>query len=251
MNPFPSSDELKDLIQLAKREDLGPQNDDVTSRLLIDENALGVGTLLQKSVGITCGLPIVEMICRAYDEGIAFRYYFPENPTGVYYHITEENTEFALPPGTRGWCTSWAQGPYRLLPLKDWPDESERPLTLQLPEGGYVCLAEAQMVDYARTKFKLSRNKPNTIMTSLFGAVDGITYFGSPWRVVFVGEQAADIIRNESLLLNLNPPAAIAQTDWIKPGWSSSVASCTSAATGRPSCSISATARRPSGSGSS
>ena len=68
MNPFPSSDELKDLIQLAKREDLGPQNDDVTSRLLIDENAVAVGTLLQKSVGITCGLPIVEMICRAYDE---------------------------------------------------------------------------------------------------------------------------------------------------------------------------------------
>ena len=68
MNPFPSSDELKDLIQLAKREDLGPQNDDVTSRLLIGENAIGVGTLLQKSVGITCGLPIVEMICRAYDE---------------------------------------------------------------------------------------------------------------------------------------------------------------------------------------
>src|SRR5581483_10527649 len=68
MNPFPSSDELKDLIQLAKREDLGAQSDDVTSRLLIDENTIGVGTLLQKSVGITCGLPIVEMVCRAYDE---------------------------------------------------------------------------------------------------------------------------------------------------------------------------------------
>jgi nicotinate-nucleotide pyrophosphorylase (carboxylating) len=68
MNPFPSQEELKDIIQLAKREDLGAKNDDVTSRLLIDENTIGVGTLLQKSVGITCGLPIVEMICRAYDE---------------------------------------------------------------------------------------------------------------------------------------------------------------------------------------
>src|SRR5690242_741096 len=68
MLSFPSNDELKDIIQLAKREDLGPRNDDVTSRLLIDENAIGVGTLLQKSVGITCGLPIVEMVCRAYDE---------------------------------------------------------------------------------------------------------------------------------------------------------------------------------------
>src|SRR4051794_7812351 len=68
MNPFPAHDEIKDLIQLAKREDLGARNDDVTSRLLVDENAVGVGTLLQKTVGITCGLPIVEMICRAYDE---------------------------------------------------------------------------------------------------------------------------------------------------------------------------------------
>jgi nicotinate-nucleotide pyrophosphorylase (carboxylating) len=66
--PFPSQAQLSEIIQLARREDLGPQNDDVTSRLLIDENAIGVGTLLQKDVGIVCGLPIVEMICRAYDE---------------------------------------------------------------------------------------------------------------------------------------------------------------------------------------
>ena len=68
MYPFPKHEALKDLIQLARREDLGPQNDDVTSRLLIDENVIGVATLLQKEVGIVCGLPIVEMICRAYDE---------------------------------------------------------------------------------------------------------------------------------------------------------------------------------------
>src|SRR4029078_10546812 len=66
MDVFPPLDEFKDLIQLAKREDM--RGDDVTSRLLIDENAIGVGTLLQKAVGIACGLPIVEHICRAYDE---------------------------------------------------------------------------------------------------------------------------------------------------------------------------------------
>jgi nicotinate-nucleotide pyrophosphorylase (carboxylating) len=68
MFPFPTSEQLKDLIQLAKREDLGAQPDDVTSRLLIDENAVSVATLVQKQVGIVCGLPIVEMVCRAYDE---------------------------------------------------------------------------------------------------------------------------------------------------------------------------------------
>jgi hypothetical protein len=160
----------------------------------------------------------MQLICRAYNEGVAFRYYFPENPTGVYYHITAENTEFALPPDTKAWFTSWAQGPYQLLPLHDWPDESERPLPLQLPGGLYVCLAEAQMVDYARTKFKLSPDKPNTIQTSLFGAVDGITYFGTPWRAILIGESATDLIRHEELLLNLNPPSALSSTDWIKPG---------------------------------
>lgn len=66
MFPFPSPTDLRPLIDLARREDL--HEDDVTSRLLIDERAVGVGTLVQKQVGIICGLPIVEMVCRAYDE---------------------------------------------------------------------------------------------------------------------------------------------------------------------------------------
>jgi nicotinate-nucleotide pyrophosphorylase (carboxylating) len=66
---FPHYDVIRELIHLAKREDLGyPAPDDVTSRLLADEDAVGVGTLIQKEVGIPCGLPIVEMVCRTYDE---------------------------------------------------------------------------------------------------------------------------------------------------------------------------------------
>jgi len=160
----------------------------------------------------------MQIICRVYNEGVALRYWFPENPTGVYYHITAENTEFALPPDTKAWFSSWAQGPYQLLPLSHWPDEAERPLSLQLPGGLYACLAEAQMTDYARTKFRLNKDKPNTIQTALFGAVDGITYFGTPWRVILIGQQPADLIRNESLLLNLNPPSPLSHTDWIQPG---------------------------------
>ena len=66
MQSFPPLEEIRDLIQLAKKEDL--RDDDVTSRLMIPEDAVGVGTLIQKSVGVACGLPMVEMICRAYDE---------------------------------------------------------------------------------------------------------------------------------------------------------------------------------------
>src|SRR3954470_19487583 len=68
MQAFPTYEQLKDLIQMARREDLGATGDDVTSRLLVSENAVSVGTLYQKEIGVACGLPIVEMICRAYDE---------------------------------------------------------------------------------------------------------------------------------------------------------------------------------------
>ena len=66
LREFPSYEQVRDLIQLAKREDLG--TGDVTSRLLLPESAVGYGTLMQREVGIVCGLPIVEMICRTYDE---------------------------------------------------------------------------------------------------------------------------------------------------------------------------------------
>ncbi len=66
MFPFPSESDVRDLIQLTKQEDL--RDDDVTSRLMIPEQQVGVGTFLQKETGIACGLPIVEMVCRAYDE---------------------------------------------------------------------------------------------------------------------------------------------------------------------------------------
>ena len=63
---FPKFEDVRDIIQLARREDLG--EDDVTSRFMVAEDAVGVGTVLQKEVGVTCGLPLVEMICRTYDE---------------------------------------------------------------------------------------------------------------------------------------------------------------------------------------
>jgi alpha-glucosidase len=159
-----------------------------------------------------------HLVVRAYNEGVAFRYYFPENPTGVYYRIKEERTEFTLPENTKAWYEQWAQGPFRLLPLKDWPDESERPLTLELPDGVYACLAEAAMVDYVRTKFSLDKEKPNTLVTSLYESVDLITYFNTPWRVIMAGEKPGDLIEHNDLILNLNAPSALKKTEWIKPG---------------------------------
>jgi nicotinate-nucleotide pyrophosphorylase (carboxylating) len=67
-------EEVRGLVELAMREDLGGVggggviSGDVTSSLLVGEDRVGVGTLLQKEVGVVCGLPLIEMVCRAYDE---------------------------------------------------------------------------------------------------------------------------------------------------------------------------------------
>ncbi|HTN19740.1 MAG TPA: glycoside hydrolase family 97 catalytic domain-containing protein [Pelobium sp.] len=160
----------------------------------------------------------MDIEVRAYNEGVAFRFYFPENEKGTYYRIISENTEFTLPANTKAWHAAWAQAPYELLPLKNWPDASERPLTLSLKNGLSVCLAEAQMTNYARTKYQLSKTKANTLTTVMEGPVDLISPFSTPWRLIMVAENMPTLANHQEILLNLNEPSKIKDESWIKPG---------------------------------
>jgi len=63
---FPLQDVLT-LVRLAIAEDLGPERDDCTARLSVPADLIGVGTLLQKAVGVACGLPLVEHVVHEFD----------------------------------------------------------------------------------------------------------------------------------------------------------------------------------------
>ncbi|NII81186.1 MULTISPECIES: glycoside hydrolase family 97 protein [unclassified Pedobacter] len=162
--------------------------------------------------------PIYEMNIefRAYNQGVAFRFFFPENVKGTYYRIMSENTEFKFEEGTSAWKANWAQAPYNKVALENWDAEAERPLTLELKNGLFVSLLEAQMVDYSRTKFKLKEK--NTVVTSMFTPVDLISPVASPWRSIMVAESAAGIAEGTDLILNLNESSKIKDQSWIKPG---------------------------------
>ena len=161
----------------------------------------------------------MNIIVRAYNEGVAFRYHFPEMTNGLFLHIVGEQTSFTMPEGTMAYYERWAQGPYELRPLEGWgKEESERPLTLKLPDGLSVALLEAEMVDYVRGKFRLSAEKPSTLETSLYSSADIISPYSTPWRVIMVGERPVDLINNNDIVLNLNPACKLADTSWIKPG---------------------------------
>lgn len=160
----------------------------------------------------------MDFVVRVYNEGVAFRYHFPEATNGLFLHIVGEQTQFSLPEGTMAYYERWAQGPYLLKPLKNWGDECERPLTMKLANGLTIALGEAEMVDYARMKFKLNDTKSNTLQASLYSSVDVITPYSTPWRVIMVGEKPIDLIANNDIILNLNPENEIKDTSWIKPG---------------------------------
>ena len=157
----------------------------------------------------------LQLEVRAYDEGVAFRYCFTG---GEYLHITSEYTQYTLPEGTKAWYTARAQTPYQLLPLSGWPGESDRPLVLEMENGLYALLTEAEVVNYARTKFALESGKPNTLTGVMYGAVDEIAPFSTPWRVVMAANKPGELIENNDLLLNLNPPSKIENPWWITPG---------------------------------
>ncbi|WP_245949378.1 glycoside hydrolase family 97 protein [Echinicola strongylocentroti] len=160
----------------------------------------------------------MDLVIRAYDSGIAFSYSFPETKNGLFLHITGEQTSFTFPAETYAYYERWAQGPYERRPLEGWDEESERPLTLSLKNGITVALTEARLVDFARTKFRLSNHQANTLETSLYNTVDVITPYQTPWRVIMAADTPGKLIENNDLILNLNPENKIENTSWIKPG---------------------------------
>ena len=193
----------------------------------------------------------MDIIVRAYNEGIAFRYHFPETANSLFLHITGERTSFRMPEGTMAWYEEWAQGPYdkrsltpdpsplraTLLPSggrkgegSEWL-ESERPLLLEIPSRGdkegttYVALLEAAMKDYTRGKFKLRAD--HELQVAMYGCADIISPYDTPWRVIMAGERAVDLINHKDLVLNLNedPNAGVSTPlhsgrgwGWVSPG---------------------------------
>ena len=177
---------------------------------------------------------VMQVIVRMYDEGAAFCYRFPENLSTSVTHIRDEKTEFTFEEGTLAYVTPFTQEHYHVRPLKDWafgetlplpiyalrtPEyQSERPLTLVLPNGLYASIGEARLVDYSRMKLALSTEKNNTVVTRLFGPVTESSPFTTPWRVIMVAGHPGELLEHNDIFLNLNAPCEIRNTQWIKPG---------------------------------
>jgi hypothetical protein len=179
---------------------------------------------------------------RLFDDGLGFRYEFPEQDNLNYFIIKEEKTQFALAgdhkafwiPGdfdTQEYSTVTSKLSEVRGKMKDAvtpntsqttfsPTGLQTPLMMKSADGLYINIHEAALVDYSTMSLNL--DDKNFVLES-FLTPDAIGDKGylqaptqSPWRTIIVSDKATDILASK-LVLNLNEPTKYKDVSWIKP----------------------------------
>lgn len=179
---------------------------------------------------------------RLFDDGLGFRYEFPQQYELSYFVITDECTEFALPGDMTAY---WIPGDYdtqeydytrcRLSEIRELmtssisgnlsqtsfsPTAVQTALMLKTDDGLYINLHEAALIDYPAMHLDLDDR--NFVFKSwLTPDVNGDKAYmqsdcRTPWRTVIVSDDARDILASR-MTLNLNDPCKIEDTSWIHP----------------------------------
>lgn len=159
----------------------------------------------------------LDVEVRAYDEGVAFRYFFPEHPAAIFHKVTEDLTDYSLPEGTKAWSEQWAQSFFDYTPIDSIRHPVERALTIELPSGKWVALLDADVDDWSLTKFISREDKPNTLSSVMYSPVDIVTYYATPWKIIMTAETPGELLENNDIVLNLNPERS-GDFSWVKPG---------------------------------
>lgn len=161
----------------------------------------------------------IDVQVRAYDEGIAFRYFFPEHPDAIFHKVNDDLTSYSFPVGTKAWSEQWAQATFDVGPVDSITRPVERALTLQLPDNrSWVALLDADVDDWCLTKYVADPNSQSTLRSVMYSPVDIVTYYATPWKIIMIADSPGELIENNDIVLNLNPPCEINDTDFIKPG---------------------------------
>ncbi|MEX1186027.1 MAG: glycoside hydrolase family 97 protein [Gemmatimonadaceae bacterium] len=169
-----------------------------------------------------------DVVFRAFNDGVAFRYDLPAQPGLDEIVIMEELTQFAFADNALAWWIPsdrprldrsemlFASSPVSVL------DSVQTPITLESTDGKtFMAVHEAHLVDYPRMFLAGPRTESRTLRAALAPWADGVKVrsrapMQSPWRTIQIADRAADLAPSV-LGLNLNPPNALASTAWIKP----------------------------------
>ncbi len=185
----------------------------------------------------------LDIYFRAYDDGVAFRYYFHEQEGQEVLTIAQEHTNFEL---TDDHLTWWQPGdwdiyeqlytesrfseievePYRAneanLIATYIPENSvNTPVTMRMEDGTHLSFHEANLWDYSGMTLRVNKEEQrfesSLVQSDRLGhAVQRELPFATPWRMIQVAENAGDLIESR-LVLNLNEPNKLGDVSWFTP----------------------------------
>ncbi|MBS1554049.1 MAG: glycoside hydrolase family 97 protein [Bacteroidetes bacterium] len=186
---------------------------------------------------------MLNLVFRVFDDGVGFRYEFPEQPALKHFVIQEELTQFAMVGNHQAF---WIPGDYdsneyaynttllsdinAIAAANKEPDIAvksligenavQTPLMMKSADGLYVNLHEAALINFPAMHLVL--NKANTTFSAQLvpDAVGNKAYLQtpakSPWRTIIVTDKATEVLSSK-LILNLNEPTQMKDVGWIKP----------------------------------
>ena len=183
-----------------------------------------------------------SLVIRVYDDGLGFRFEFPEQEHMKEVLLLDENTEFALTGDHKVW---WLPGDWDIyeqlytnskfseidaISMRDHPalvatyipeNAVNTPVTMKTDSGLYLSFHEADLTNYSGMTLKV--NTQTYKMTSelvgserLGGKAKLTVPFNTPWRTLQVGESAGDLIES-NLIVNLNEPNEIGDVSYFTP----------------------------------
>ncbi|RYY96681.1 MAG: glycoside hydrolase family 97 protein, partial [Chitinophagaceae bacterium] len=185
----------------------------------------------------------IDVLFRLFNEGLGFRYEFPEQQGLNHFVVADERTQFRLAGDHTAF---WIPGdydsneyPYNRTPLSGVdatkgnefgeislrriiaPNSVQTPLMLKTGEGLYINIHEAALVNYPAMNLLVDRSSFTLSAALVPDAVGNKAYLQAPartpWRTVIVSDKATDILAANRLILNLNEPSKLPNTAWIKP----------------------------------
>jgi hypothetical protein len=185
----------------------------------------------------------IKICFRVYDDGVGFRYEFPQQKDLNYFVIKEEHTQFAMAGDHKAW---WIPGDYdtqeqetqesRLSEIRsrfhdavNWGNSSvavfsdtgvQTALQMKSDDGLYINIHEAACINYPTMHLNLD-DKNMVFESWLTPDATGLkgymqTPCNTPWRTILVSDDARNMLSSH-LILNLNEPCKIKDTSWIHP----------------------------------
>jgi len=164
-----------------------------------------------------------DVVFRVFDDGVGFRYRFPDQPELKQVKIGEELTEFALARDATAWwipAGEWNREEYlyHRTPVQQVGD-AQTPITFRFDDGTHLSIHEAALVDYSG--MNLTRVEDRRLKADLTpgigeGKVVRAAPFDTPWRTLLLSDDAAGLAMS-ALTLNLNEPNALGDVSWVTP----------------------------------